>query len=53
MKYTIKLVRGYWEIRDSKNRLVGLASTLERAKKVGPWRPAEIQCEWVGDAKKT
>jgi hypothetical protein len=39
MKYTIKLNRGYWELRDSRNRLIALASQCVRlVRKLELWK---------------
>lgn len=46
MTYKIKYVRSYWEVRDAKNRLIALAITLARLKRVGPWRPAKSKETW-------
>jgi hypothetical protein len=59
LKPFIKRVRGYWEIRSHKptpdrpegGQLMGMTKQFAKLKRVGPWRPAEIQCEFYGDAK--
>jgi hypothetical protein len=39
MKHTIKYVRGYWVLHDSKGRLVALASNCARLiKKLEQWK---------------
>jgi hypothetical protein len=45
-KYSVRLVRNYYEVRDAKGRLVALASTLARLGKVGPWRPSMSKEQW-------
>ncbi len=50
MKPHIRLVRGYWEIRVN-GVLVGLTHHFHVLKRIGPWRPHEITCEFYGDAK--
>jgi hypothetical protein len=38
MKYRIRLVRGYYELRDERNRVIALAFNRERLmQKLGHW----------------
>ena len=34
------------------SQLIGLASSFDRLGKVGPWRSAEMTCDYFGDSKK-
>jgi hypothetical protein len=51
----IQLQRAYWEIRKNRTThrhvLMGCTSKFSSIKRIGPWRPAEIN-EWFGDTKK-
>ena len=53
MKPHIIFNRNYWIIYKSrtKREIIGLCSSFKQLSKVGPRRPAEINCTWYGDAK--
>lgn len=54
MKPHIRKVQDHWEIySDRASRApIGLARTIRKLAKIGPWRNPEITI-WFGDAKKS
>lgn len=53
MKPHIRRMGAHWYVyKDRTSKIpISCAGSFARLKVAGPWRPAEIRCEWFGDAK--
>jgi hypothetical protein len=49
----IRRIRNNWYVfANRKSRTpIAVTSRFKKLPRIGPWRPAEIQCEFYGDAK--